>query len=124
VTVDAVVREISPIADAATRTFQVKVALAGAPPAMLFGAAVTGTAIRPAPSGIELPSAAIFDKSGQPAVWVYKQPDGNVTLKEVEISSLDHDVAVIGEGISPGDYIVTAGVNQLREGQLVTLLEE
>jgi RND family efflux transporter MFP subunit len=124
VAVDGVVREISPIADAATRTFQVKVGLDAAPSAMLFGAAVTGTAMRTGATGIELPSAAIFDKSGQPAVWVYSQPSGSVTLTEVEIASLEQGKALIEGGISPGDLIVTAGVNQLREGQQVKLLQE
>lgn len=124
VTVDGVVREVSPIADAATRTFEIKVGLDSAPPGMLFGAAVTGTAIRTGAKGIELPSAAIFDKSGQPAVWVYSQPSGSVTLTEVELAGFDQNRALVKGGITAGDFIVTAGVNQLREGQQVKLLQE
>jgi membrane fusion protein, multidrug efflux system len=124
VLVDGIVREISPIADPATRTFQIKVGLEEAPPGMLFGSAVTGTASRTGEIGIELPSAAIFDKSGQPAVWVYSQPSGLVTLAEVEIARFDEGKALVEGGITAGDFIVTAGVNQLREGQRVTLLEE
>lgn len=124
VMIDGVVREISPIADAATRTFEIKVGLEEAPPGILFGSAVTGTAIRTGATGIELPSAAIFDKSGQPAVWVYSEPSGSVTLTEVEIARFDQGKALVGGGITAGDYIVTAGVNQLREGQQVTLLQE
>jgi RND family efflux transporter MFP subunit len=124
VSVEGVVREISPIADAATRTFQIKVGLAEALPAMLFGAAVTGSAVRAGATGIELPGAAIFDKSGQPAVWVYSEPSGSVTLTEVDIASFDQGKALVEGGIAAGDYIVTAGVNQLREGQQVTLLQE
>lgn len=124
VLVDGVVREVSPIADAATRTFEIKVGLEETPHGMLFGSAVTGTAIRTGEMGIELPSAAIFDKSGQPAVWVYREPSGSVTLTEVEIARFDQGKALIGGGITAGEYIVTAGVNQLREGQQVTLLEE
>jgi RND family efflux transporter MFP subunit len=124
VAVDGVVREVSPIADTATRTFEIKVGLQEAPPGMLFGSAVTGTAVRTGEMGIELPSAAIFDKSGQPAVWVYREPSGSVTLTEVEIAGFDQGKALVGGGITAGDYIVTAGVNQLREGQHVTLLGE
>ncbi|MBM4089881.1 MAG: efflux RND transporter periplasmic adaptor subunit, partial [Planctomycetes bacterium] len=31
---------------------------------------------------------------------------------------------VVTEGLKPGDLVVTAGVNSLREGQEVKLLEE
>lgn len=118
------VREVSPIADPATRTFEVKVTLKDPPAQMLFGSAVTGRVSISAKSGMELPSSAIFDSKGKPAVWVYEPASKAVSLKPVAIAELDEGRVVVAAGIAAGERVVTAGVNQLREGQEVRLVEE
>lgn len=118
-----VVREISPIADAATRTFEVKVTLSDAPAEMLFGSGVTGTVKRNTERGVELPSGAIFDQGGVPAVWVFDRASGSVSLRPVDVAAFDAGQVIVDGGIGSGDIIVTAGVNQLREGQTVRLSE-
>jgi RND family efflux transporter MFP subunit len=122
--VDGVVREVSPIADPATRTFDVKVALAPAPHQMLFGASVSGHAIATTRPEISLPLSAVFEHSGTAAVWIYGRDKGAVSLRPVTIARFTEDHVVIAEGLARGDVVVTAGVNRLREGQKVKLVEE
>ncbi len=123
ISVQGVVREVSPIADPETRTYQVKATLAEAPPQMMFGASVA-VRLRESPvDAVVLPGSAIFDQAGKPAVWLYQAASKSVTLKPVAIASYETDRVIIAEGLVKGDIVVTAGVNRLREGQEVRLSE-
>jgi RND family efflux transporter MFP subunit len=123
ITADGVVREISPVADPATRTFQVKVTLKSPPDSMRFGASIVGRLKASTGPVVVLPTVALFDKAGKPAVWVVDTASGSVSLKEVGVSRYETDRVVISSGLAKGDIVVTAGVNRLREGQKVRLAE-
>jgi RND family efflux transporter MFP subunit len=123
VSITGVVHEVSPMADPATRTYQVKVALKDAPVEMRFGASVSGRLKIATPPVVVLPGSALFDKGGKPAVWVYNADSTEVTLRLVVVGSYETDKVVIAEGLAKGDVVVTAGVNQLREGQKVRFAE-
>lgn len=123
ITAEGVAREISPVADPATRTYQVKVTLRNPPEAMRFGASVLGRLKGTTAPVVVLPGSALFDKNGQPAVWVYQADSNAVALKPVVVSRFETDRVIIGEGLAKGDVVVTAGVNRLREGQKVRLAE-
>lgn len=116
------VREISPVADAVTRTFQIKVALDNPPAEMRFGASVAGRLDRKAEPVVVLPGGALFDKGGKPAVWVVDK-NSEVSLKPVTVVRYEIDRVVVGEGLSKGDIVVTAGVNRLHDRQKVRLQE-
>jgi RND family efflux transporter MFP subunit len=118
------VREVSPVADPATRTFEVKVSLSAPPQQMHFGSSVTGQAIVSQRHGVTLPGSAIFDEEGRPAVWIVDPATEQVALRPVAVAHFDADTAVISSGISSGEVIVTAGANQLRQGEKVKLLQE
>lgn len=117
------VREISPVADPTTRTFQVKVTLKAPPEAMRFGASVMGRLKAALPEVILLPGAALFDQGGHPAVWIVDPATMTVSLKRVTVDRYEADRIVVSEGLANGDVIVTAGVNRLRESQAVRLIE-
>lgn len=121
---DGVVREISPVADPTTRTFQVKVTLRNPPEQMRFGGSVVGRLKSLTAPVVVLPGSALFDKGGQPAVWLVDPKSRTVGLKPVVVNRYETDRVVIGEGLSKGDIVVTAGVNRLREKQVVRLAEE
>ena len=123
ITADGVVREITPVADPATRTFQVKVTLKNPPDQMRFGASIVGRLKASTGPVVVLPTVALFDKAGKPAVWVVDTASGSVSLKEVGVSRYETDRVVISSGLAKGDIVVTAGVNRLREGQKVRLAE-
>lgn len=120
---DGVVREISPVADPVTRTYTVKVALKNPPETLRLGMSVVGRLKLETAPVVVLPLSAIYDKAGHPAVWIYEEGTSTVTLKKVELSRYEADRAVIESGLGKGDIVVTAGVNQLVEGQPVRLLE-
>lgn len=120
---EGVVREISPVADPATRTFQVKVTLKAPPEQMRFGASVSGRVKTFSEPVVVLPVAALFDKAGTPAVWVVDRGKSFISLKTVMIDRYETDRVIVGAGLSPGDVVVTAGVNRLRENQPVRLAE-
>jgi RND family efflux transporter MFP subunit len=123
ISADGVVREISPVADPATRTYQVKVTLKDPPDQMRFGASVIGRLKVATAPVVVLPATALFDKAGQSAVWVVDAASGVVTLKPVTVSRYETDRVVLRGGLAKGEIVVTAGVNRLREGQKVRLAE-
>jgi RND family efflux transporter MFP subunit len=123
ISADGVVREIAPVADPATRTYQVKVTLKDPPEQMRFGASVVGRLKVATGPVVVLPAAALFDKAGQPAVWVVDAATGLVALKPVTVSRYETDRVILSSGLTKGDIVVTAGVNRLREGQKVRLAE-
>lgn len=121
VSAEGVVREISPVADPATRTYQVKVTLRSSPEGMRFGSSVVGRLKTTTAPVVVLPGSALFDKGGKPAVWIYQTASNSVALKHVVIARYETDRVVISEGLAKGEIVVTAGVNRLREGQKVRL---
>jgi multidrug efflux pump subunit AcrA (membrane-fusion protein) len=71
-----------------------------------------------------LPGSALFDKDGQPAVWVVNPTRSVVGLKPVVVARYETDRVIVSEGLAKGDVVVTAGVNRLRENQQVRLAGE
>src|ERR1700737_706394 len=63
------VREVSPQADAATRTWQVKVGIIDPPQGMELGSTVTGRIKLAAPPGVEIPAGALTEANGRPGGW-------------------------------------------------------
>jgi RND family efflux transporter MFP subunit len=122
VTAKGRVREVAPQADPVTRAFQVRVGLAAPPPAMRLGSTVTGTVQIGGVPGIAIPSSALTSSRGDPAVWVLDPRDNRVALRSVEVIRYELDRVVVGGGLSPGEIVVTAGVQVLRPGQQVRLL--
>ena len=122
-TVDGVVREISPVADPATRTYTVKVTLKNPPPQIRFGMSIGGRLKGPAALAVALPLSAVFEKNGSPAVWVLDQQSSSLALRAIEVARYEANTVVVGSGLARGDIVVTAGVNTLTVGQKVRLAE-
>ena len=120
--VDGVSREISPVADPTTRTYQVKVTLKNPPHQIRFGASVLGQLKGVTAPVVVLPTSALFDKNSKSAVWVFDKTTSQVNLKQVTISRYDEDRIIVNKGLAKGDVVVTAGVNRLHENQKVRLL--
>jgi RND family efflux transporter MFP subunit len=116
------VRYISPQADPATRTYTVRVSLPDAPPQMRLGANVVGTVILGQGQSVTIPGSALFQKDGKPAVWLVEK-DSTVQLKPITVQRYQGDSVVVGDGLTQGDVVVTAGVQKLLPGQKVALME-
>jgi len=117
------VREVSPRADPVTGTFAVRVRLIDPPAAMRLGSTVSGRMKLDAAAGIELPAAALVRADGKTAVWVFDKQSGTVALRNIELGNADANTVQVAAGLNPGDVVVTAGVQALRPGQKVRLLE-
>lgn len=119
--IEGEVREISPIADAATRTYTVKVTLKNPPPQLRLGMSLAGRVKSASDRAVKLPLSALFDQAGLPAVWVVEPASRGVALRPVTVARYETHSVIIASGLSDGDVVVTAGVNTLREGQRVQL---
>jgi len=122
ITTQGKVRYVSPQADPTTRTFTVRVSLPQAPPQMRLGANVIGSVTVDEGQSITIPGSALFQKEGQPAVWLVDK-DGTVQLKPITVERYQGDSVVVGSGLAQGDTVVTAGVQKLLPGQKVRVLE-
>jgi RND family efflux transporter MFP subunit len=121
ITAQGKVRYVSPQADPATRTFTVRVALPEAPPQMRLGATVTGSVTTKEAEVISLPSTALFDQGGKPAVWLVAA-DGTVALKPITVARYGDDSFVVASGLAKGEIVVTGGVQKLVPGEKVRLM--
>ena len=121
--IEGVVREISPVADATTRTYTVKVTLKDPPSPIRFGMSIGGRWKGSAALLVALPLSVLFEKNSSPAVWVFDPRSGSATLKPVTVARYEADTVVIASGLARGDIVITAGINTLREGQKVQLAE-
>jgi RND family efflux transporter MFP subunit len=117
------VREVSPRADPVTGTFAVRVRLVDPPAKMRLGTTVTGRMRLDSAPAIAVPASALHRAEGQSAVWIVDPKASTVSLRSIEVRASDTSVVQVGSGLNPGDIVVTAGVQALRAGQKVRLLE-
>ena len=115
------IREIAPMADAATRTYTVKVALPERADARLGMSATVELATGAATTGgLRVPLSALVNHKGASSVWLVE--NGVVKLVPVQVTGqVDNDVLVAG-AVRAGQNVVTAGVNLLKPGQKVRIL--
>jgi RND family efflux transporter MFP subunit len=121
--VEGVVREVSPVADPATRTYTVKVTLRNPPPQLRFGMSIGGRLKGHAALAVSLPFSAVLEKNGLPAVWVLDQGSSSLTLRPITVARYEANTVIVASGLVKGDIVVTAGVNTLTAGQKVRLAE-
>lgn len=117
------VREISPTADPITRNFTVRIGLDTAPQEFRFGSAVRGTIRLSGEPAARLPVTALFSEGNKSAVWIVDAASKTTKLVPVEVHRFDTTDFLVTKGLSSGDNVVTAGVQQLRPGMPVRLLE-
>lgn len=113
------VREVAPAADAATRTYAVRVTLVDPTPAVQLG--MTANVILPdeAGGGLLVPTTALFEHNGGSAVWVM-QPDGEwvkPVLRPVTVRQFREDGVLLAGGVQPGETIAVAGVHKIVAGE-------
>ncbi len=115
------VREVGPLADAATRTRHVLISLPGAADVFRLGTTITARLTVPSAPSIELPRAALLVKGDKNFVWIVDPATTAVTAREIMVAPAPRDdgaVQVTG-GLAAGARVVIAGVHDLTEGQRV-----
>jgi RND family efflux transporter MFP subunit len=118
------VREISPTVDPSSGVVKVKVGLDETPARMSLGAAVVGVGTFKPRRAIVLPRGALFRWNDAPAVWLLDTRDHTVQPQVVTIDRYTNDKLILSGGVSPGDTVVTAGIQFLHPGQIVGIAAE
>ncbi len=117
------IEQIAPNADPVTRTYTVKVALENPPDSMRLGMSVVGRVRLEGQKVMSLPASALFEKDGEPAVWVVDPRNGTVDLAKVSLARNAPDRVLVASGLTEGALVVTAGVQRLWPGMKVRVLE-
>ena len=75
-------------------------------------------------TGVQVPVGAVFtpETEKQDYVWVIDASTGTVSKRAVVTGALERAGIQILEGLKPGDWVATAGVYTLREGQQVSIM--
>ncbi len=122
------VREVSPAADPASRTYPVRVSFDAGNAKVALGMTAR-VKLRPSANdaskvsgGYLVPLTAIFQQGDQAAVWIVAA-DRSVSLRPVVVSAYLDDGALISSGIAAGERIVSAGVHKLSAGEKIQIID-
>jgi RND family efflux transporter MFP subunit len=112
-------RELSPQADAATRTYAARFTIENPDDTVALGMTATVVLSHPADTMVaKVPLAAVLNRGAGP--MVYRVDDtGVLQRRPVTLSSFNEVAALITSGLEDGDEIVTLGVQMLEAGQKV-----
>ncbi|MFT3790189.1 MAG: efflux RND transporter periplasmic adaptor subunit [Rudaea sp.] len=113
-------REIGAEADRVTRTYRVRVSFDDASAAPRLGQTARVYFADAGTAGQTLiPLPALYELGGKPAVWIVDAKTHQVKLAPVVVSAYREQGVVLSHGVGVQDWIVTAGVHKLREGETV-----
>ena len=119
------IREISPNADPVTRTYNVRVTLLNSTDDVHLGMTATVILQRTTEQAVALlPLTALYAQGEKPSVWVVDTQTHQVKLTPVQLSEFYGNYVTVIQGLTNGQWVVTAGTHKLHEGQIVRLLDE
>lgn len=122
-TLAGTIREIAASADTATRTFAIRVAVAGIADQLPLGTTAAVAFPTNGNGTIKLPRTAVVQREGKPTVWVVGS-DSKVTARAVATTAVGDEGVVLGAGLTPGDRVVVIGANALAAGMAVRAVDE
>ena len=122
-----VLRELSPVADAATRTYAARVSIVNPDTRVQLGmTAKVRFLVDKAPveaAHLAVPLAAIFQQDGRPALWVVGA-DQTLSLRPVAVAAYGEQSATLASGVKAGERIVVAGVHKLAAGEKIKAVDQ
>ena len=130
--IPAKIKEIGSEASETTRTYPVTLIM-DQPQGVVILPGMAGKASgkgRPPPEvaeeGLVVPDTAVFTPPDdtRTCVWVIDPEAGVVHRREIRTGNVTRFGLVVLDGVAPGEWVVTAGVHNLTDGQKVRLLEE
>ncbi|KAF2991264.1 efflux RND transporter periplasmic adaptor subunit [Methylocystis sp. MJC1] len=120
-TYQAKLRELSPAADAATRTFAARYSILDPDQAVQLGMSATLAISAPgAQTVMSVPLSALYNQGDGPSVWKVGA-DSRLTLAPVKLVRYASDAALVS-GLSESDQIVVLGVHKLEAGRKVRVM--
>jgi RND family efflux transporter MFP subunit len=116
------IRRIFPSADPASRLVPVEVALTGGDARDLTIGFLARVRFHLAPRNdvLMIPATALIETVGQPAVFLLQ--GSSVTRRTVERGETYQGRVEIRNGLTPGDSVIVAGQNMLRDGATVRVV--
>lgn len=131
---EGTLRELSAVADSLTRTYAARVAILNPDEEVMLGMTANVTFVRGAGATsavggseyapqIHVPLTAIFQREGNPALWVVAT-DQTVSLRPIKVASYGEVTAAIESGVKPGERIVAAGVHKLTVGERIKAVDQ
>lgn len=128
--ITATIKEIGTEASETTRTYPVTL-LMDQPDGVQILPGMAGKAsgkkvVRDArEKAVIVPPAALFSpEEGKSAVWLIDESSMTVAQRDVQTGQLTNTGIQVTSGLEPGEWIVTAGVNSLKQGQKIRILEQ
>ena len=116
-------REISPAADAQTRTFSARVAFESAGAAVELGQSARVYAQTSTGSGMRLPLSALTQSKGRAAVWVVDPTTSTLRLTPIRTGAFGEDGVPVLSGLKPTDWVVAAGAHLVLEGEKIAPID-
>jgi RND family efflux transporter MFP subunit len=123
VSVAARLRELSPNADAATRTYPARFTLLAAPENVRLGMSLTVVSAADGAPVARVPVGAIFDLGRGPQVWIVDRASGRLSAASVSVAGYESDSAFVTGGLAEGAEVVTLGVHKLDASETVRVVE-
>ncbi len=119
--ISAHLRQISQVADPATRLFEARYVLDTGRETAPLGATVNIGLPQGASkvNGTDIPLSALLDRGDGTQVWVL-DPSGLVHSRPVKVAHLNEDTATLSDGLRGGEVIIAAGAQLLHDGERVT----
>jgi RND family efflux transporter MFP subunit len=123
-TYPGVLRELAPDTDSVTRTYSARISVKNADGALRLGMTASVIALDVEGSrSVRLPLTAIYDKDGQPQVWIVDAATAQVAKRAVKLGAAQNDHVLVVNGLAGGETVITAGVHMLHVGQKVKVVQ-
>jgi RND family efflux transporter MFP subunit len=117
-------RELSPQADAVTRTYAARFTIDDPDESVALGMTAIVTLSNTSDIlAAKLPLAAVINRGTGASVYVVDEVD-ELELRPVSVASFTEDSALITSGVRNGDRVVTLGVQKLNAGQKVHAIDQ
>lgn len=123
--IPAVLREVSPEAETASRSYRARFAFQPAGNAIAFGRTASvhlSAADRSATA--RLPLSAVMNDGRGALVWVLSADLKRVVRTPIQVLSYGKDEVVVASGLKSGDQVVTLGVHMLDPDKPVRVIEQ
>lgn len=110
-------RELSPAADPATRTYAARIRIDNPPPEVRLGMTARVALDDAMESSLLVPLSAVIDVGQGPLVRVVR--DGKVATHPVKVARFREDGVELSGGLEAGELVIISGAGKLVDGQEV-----
>lgn len=110
-------RELSPAADPATRTYAARIRIPNPPPELRLGMTARVALDASAENRLLVPLSAVVDSGQGPQVRIVK--DGKVVSRTIQVARFHENGAELSGGLAAGELVIVSGAGKLLDGQEV-----